>query len=266
MVAGTNFLIRPKVRDVVGSDFVGTYLSHQRRTFPFPWTPRQLPGIRVWWSGADATINATPQFDWPNRVGGSFNYGQNTSANEPTLTTVNGQQVITFASTQFLVVDPNTYNYNGASTGPSHTIICVLTKSSVAQYAFSGNSGEGGPAIISHFNPGSGVKDFEYFYNSSERGTIAASTDTNLHIIALTRTDDVGNTLGYFDDPFTSVMSVAVNTGRDWTDKQIVRFGNYSGASLSYNGSMADFIHCNGILDPINMWRAFTYFKSLYAI
>lgn len=196
-----------------------------------------------WQLDADSIAQAdgSAVVDWLDSSASAKHYGQNTSARQPTLKTnlYNGHNAVRFGTNKCLVPDPNAYVY-----GTANTLVCVCTRSSAAEYILKGNGGEGGPALISKFNPGSGVKDFEYFFASSghERGTLAASA-SGLHIATITKTDDTGNYIGYFDG--TQVFSTAINTNDDWNGRQAAIIGAFTAGSSAYDGDICLILHFN---------------------
>ena len=191
--------------------------------------------------GDQATISGTPEFDWPDLSSAAKHYGQNTVARQPTLVSgPNGHQLVRFGTNKCLVPDPTARDF-----GTANTLICVCTPSSAADYILKGSGAEGRPAFISGFNPGSGVKAFEYWNSSSgtqERATFAASA-SGLHILTLARTDDTGNYIGYFDG--TEVFNTAVNTTRDWATNNVAIIGAFTAGASAYDGDVGYIIHFN---------------------
>jgi len=197
-----------------------------------------LAGL-VWYADADNVGGADndPVVDLPNASGldANINYGQNTGARQPTLKTAlyNGHNAVRFGANKCLVPDPT-----AAAFGSANTLICICTPSSAADYILKGSAAEGRPAFISGFNPGSGVKAFEYWNRAGgvgERETFAAST-SGLHILTLCRTDDTGNNIGYFDE--TEVINVAVDTNRDWLTAGVAIIGAFTEGSSAYDGDL----------------------------
>lgn len=209
-------------------------------------------------SGADND----PVVDAPDISGSGLHYGQNTEARQPTLKTAlyNGHNAIRFGANKCLVPDPTAYVFGAATT-----LICVCTPSSAADYILRGSSDEGRPAFISGFNPGSGVKAFEYWNRAGgvgERETFAASA-SGLFILTVARTDDTGNVVGYFNE--TEVFNSAVNSSRDWSSAGVAIIGAFTAGSSAYDGDVARIMGFNqnhagasGLADLIDATK--TYF------
>jgi hypothetical protein len=197
-----------------------------------------------WFLDADTILGSDndPVVDWLDTTASNFDYGQNTGARQPILKVAlyNGHNAVRFGTNKCLVPDPTT-----ASFGSANTLICVCTPSSAADYIVRGSSDEGRPAFLSGFNPGSGVKAFEYWNRSGgvgERETFDASA-SGLHILTLARTDDTGNYVGYFDG--VEVFNVAVNTGRDWSGAGVAIIGAFTAGSSAYDGDIPMIIKFN---------------------
>jgi len=176
--------------------------------------------------------DSDPVVDWLDLSGNNKHYGQDTSANQPTLkkNIVNGHAVVRFATNDFLTQDPNP-----CPATTANTLIIVCTPSSTAStYILGGDGGEGTPAIISGFSSTA----FEYYNFSSERATFASSA-SGFHILAITRTDDTGNFKLFYDG--TEVVSTAVNTTNDWNGRSWQEIGNNGNAvgDNFYNGDIA---------------------------
>lgn len=189
-------------------------------------------------SGSDSD----PLVQLPDVAGGGFHFGQATGANQPLLRTAfyNGHNAVEFAAGKFLVPDPSAFQLSLANT-----LICVCTPGTVAAYILRGDGGQGGPAFITGFNPGSGVKDFEYFFTSTaghERATFAASA-SGLCALTVCKTDDTGNYTGYLNDNPTPVFSNAIHTGDDWDPRAINRIGIHPNNPAAYDGRIARVIH-----------------------
>jgi len=233
-------------------------------------TPLSIAGLDLWLQGDTSTINGVPEFDAPDGSGANRPYGQNTSANEPTLVSgPNGHQLIRFGSNKFLVPDPTARSFGVANT---MVVVCSKTTGASGDYIISGNElgNHGSPAFISKFDPGSGVKDFEYYNDfgggNIERATFAASTDTNLHILILTRTDNTGNYVGYFDGG-AAAFSNAVNVNTDWSGISLTRIGRqHSASSSNYTGDIAEILHWPSIVSKADLNLLGTYLGSKYSI
>jgi hypothetical protein len=208
-----------------------------------PFDPSAFLSGLDWYMDADSVEgnDGDPVIDWFDSSGAAKHYGQNTSTRQPTLKNAlyNGHNAIRFGTNKCLVPDPNPRVY-----GTANTLVCVCTRSSTSDYIIKGSGAEGGPAFISKFNPGSGVKDFEYFFASSghERGTFAASA-SGLHILTMCKTDDTGNYVGYFDG--TQVINSAVNTNDDWNVRQAAIIGAFTAGSSAYDGDICLILHFN---------------------
>lgn len=233
---------------------------------PYPVTgggfsPLSVAGLDLWLRGRTASISGVPEFDAPDSSPANLDYGQNTAVNQPTLVTgVDGHQLIRFGLNKFLVADPTALSF-----GPTNTMIVICSKSSAADYIFSGNEAgaHGSPAFISGF-----AGDFEYYNDfgggNIERATFAASTDSNLHILILTRTDNTGNAVGYFDGG-APVFSIAVNNNCDWNGLVLSRFGRQFGASSSnYTGDLAEGLHWPSIVSKADLNLLGGYFATEY--
>lgn len=228
-------------------------------------SPLSVAGLDLWLRGDTSTISGVPEFDAPDSSGANRSYGQNTIANQPTLVSgPNGHQLIRFGSNKFLVADPTARTFAVANT-----LIVICTKSSAADYIVSGSElgSHGSPAFISGFN-NSGIKDFEYYNDfgggNIERATFAASSDTNLHILILQRTDDTGNYVGYFDGGVAK-FSNAVNNNCDWNGLSLSRIGRQQSAvSSNYTGDIADILHWPNIVSKADLNLLGGYFAAAY--
>jgi hypothetical protein len=198
--------------------------------------------------------------DWFDSSGAAKHYGQDTGASQPTLkkTLYNGHSAVRFATNDKLVADPNPAGFGSAST-----LIIVCTPSSTTNsYILGGSGSEGIPAIISGF----ASKAFEYYNTAGERQTFAASA-SGLHVLTLTRTDDSGNVIGYYDG--TQVFSVAVNGSLDWTGLQITEIGNNGNAAGDnfYNGDVPRIIKFNqNHAGAAGLTNLHTAIKSFYGV
>lgn len=226
--------------------------------------PLTLTGLDWWLDGDTATIDGIPEFDWPDSSSGSKPYGQNTVARIPTLVTINGHQAVRCQNGQAVIPDPN-----ARTLGTANSLVYVGTKCSVAQYLLKGSNGEGGPSFISKFDPGSGVKDFEYFTASvsGERDTFAASVDSNLHILGVTHNDG-GAVVGYFDDPSTPVFSFTSGGGsnQNWNARQFDVIGAFTPGSGTYDLTVAEILHGNALWSGTEITNLFTYLKAKWGI
>lgn len=226
---------------------------------PYPtgaggWSPLSISGLDLWLRGRTASISGVPEFDAPDSSPANLPYGQNTALNQPTLVTgVDGHQLIRFGSNKFLLPDPTSRTFAVANT-----MVVVCTKSSSPDYIISGTEAglHGSPAIISGFN-NSGVKDFEYYNDfgggNIERATFAASTDSNLHILIVTRTDSVGNVDGYFDGGVPA-FSIPVNSSCNWNGLALSRLGRqHSAGSSNYTGDFGEGLHWPSIASKADL-------------
>jgi hypothetical protein len=222
-------------------------------------SPASIAGLDWWLKGDDATISGVPEFDWPDRSGANRPYGQNTVARQPTLVAgPNGHQLVRFGTNKCLVPDPT-----ARTLATANTLICVCSPTSLAaEYILKGSGSEGRPGFISGFNPGGGVKNFEYWNRQSgtgERETFDASA-TGLHILTITRTDDTGTANGEFDG--VSVFSPAVNTARDWNTLTISIIGALTAGSSTYDGDIGEILHWPSILSGPNLTLVHNYLKA----
>lgn len=226
-------------------------------------TPASISGLD-WWLYAD-TISGSdgdPVSSWTDQSGGGNNYSQSTAGSKPTLQTneYNGHSAVRFATDDKMT---------GAFTFPAttNTLVAVATPtSSGTSYLFGCNTSNGNPAFISGFNPGTGVKAFEYFNTNSERATFAASA-SGLHILIVTRTDDSGNAVGYFDGG-SAVFSVAVSTVEDWRNHLITELGANASATGDnfFNGDIVELIHYPSIVSKANLNLLGAYLGTRYNI
>jgi hypothetical protein len=213
--------------------------------------PTDIASINYWLT-ADSLVlsDGDPVVDW--LYSGTKNYGQNTVSAQPTYKTniVNGKPVVRFTTDDKLVADPT-----ALTLATANTIIAVCTPSSTANsYIFGGDGGGGIPAFISGF----GGKSFEYFNSNSERATFAAST-SGFHILTLTRTDDSGNAVGYFDG--ASAFSIAVDTSLDFLLRNINEIGanGNAGGEDFYNGDIRHILHYSAVLTSAELNDVHTY-------
>jgi hypothetical protein len=227
--------------------------------------PSDIASLDWWLIGDNATISGVPEFDWPDSSSANLPYGQNTSSREPTLTTIGTHQAVQFASGQCAVADPTQ-----RTLGSTNTLIIVATKSSSAGYLIAGTEAgnHGSPAFISGFNNG-GIKDFEYYNDFGgggiERATFAASTDTALHILTITRTDDSGNYQMYFDGAVGP--SNAVCTGCDWSGLSFRAIGAQTTTCVgSSTSAIAETLHFSAILNTAQLNNVHTYLGTKYSI
>lgn len=199
-------------------------------------------------------------FHWRNVKNTGHQWTQLALGVRPTLRTnvVNGNPVVRFVAASSERLTGNA----GFAFSSANTFFIVTIKSGVTDsYVVSGDGGEGGPAIISRFSS----KDFEYFFDSSgERGTFAASTDTNFHVLMVRRTDDSGNYELGFDGPI--VVSSAVSGGNDWNGRKISQLATYVGGGNFYTGDIAEIINCNSSLSNSKANEFLDYFSASYGI
>jgi hypothetical protein len=214
-----------------------------------------------WWLTAESLSlsDNDPVVDWLDSSPAGKHYGQNTGGVQPTykINILNGRPVVRFAGGDKVGADPLARTY-----GPANTMILVCTPSSTTNsYIFGGDGGGGIPAFISGF----GGKSFEYYNSGSERATFAAST-SGFHILTLTRTDDTGNAVGYFDG--ASAFSIAVDTSLDWNANFVSEVGTNgaAGGEDPYNGDIAQILHCSSVLDATGLNNMHTYLSDLYGI
>jgi hypothetical protein len=234
---------------------------------PAAFSPLDVSGIDWWPVADDATIDGVPQFDWPDRSPANRQYGQNTAANEPTLVSgPNGHQLVQLGVNKWLVPDPTS-----RTLAVANTLIAVASKSTVNSYLISGTEAgiHGSPAIISGFN-NSGVKDFEYYNDfgggNIERAAFAASTDSNLHILIITRTDNTGNVVGYFDGG-SPAFTIPVNNNCDWNGLAFSRIGSqHTASSTNYTGKAGQFLHWPSIVSKADLNLLGTYLGTYYSI
>lgn len=214
-----------------------------------------------WWLKADslALSDGDSVVDWLDSSGANKHYGQDTVGVQPIKQTAGGFAVVRFTNDR-LVPDPNPRTLSAANT-----MIVVCTKSSTTNsYIFAGNGGGATPAFISRFSS----KDFEYFYaGGSERQTFIASTDTALHILTLTRADNVGNYIGYLDG--VQIFSVAVDPSNDWGSGGEIQEIGANGIAIGddfYNGDIAEIIHCSSVLGSTQLTNMHRYLGTKYGI
>lgn len=209
-----------------------------------------------WWLTAEslALSDGAAVVDWLDSSPAGRHYGQNTVASQPIYKIVNGRGAVRFNSDRLIGPDPTARTYTTANT-----LIIVCSPSSGQGYILVGSGSQGTPAIISAFSG----KAFEYFNTSSERATFA-TTASGFHILTITRTDDVGNYVGYFDG--TQVFSGAVNTSLDWSGKSINQIGRFISGSDNYTGDVAQALHFNAILTSAELNNVHSYLGTLYGI
>lgn len=223
------------------------------------------PGTPDWWMKADAITGLNdddPVVSWLDSSSAAKHYGQASAGNRPTYKTniVNGLPVVRFATDDSLVQDPDARTLAVANT----LIIVCSPSTSTDDYILGGSGTEGVPAIISGFSS----KAFEYYNSVSgtgERETFQASA-SGFHILTVTRTDDTGNVVGYYDG--TQVFSTGVNTSRDWDGLFIQEIGANGNASGSdpFNGDIAEIIHYASVLSGGDLTTVHNYLGSKYAI
>lgn len=166
-----------------------------------------IGGIRpaVWTdisSQGDRIINTTPNPDTvslaKNKAGTGGSQGsdatQGTGANQPEIGTANNKDVLDFKGNDALGIN---YTY-----GTEATWFLVTEKDTTEQYIMSGFGGAAGtPAFFTQFNPGTGIKDFEFHLNdglTNYREIIQTSAIAGLHVLAASHQDS-GRVKGYFD-------------------------------------------------------------------
>jgi hypothetical protein len=211
-----------------------------------------------WWLTAEslALSDNAAVVDWLDSSSAGRHYGQNTVDSQPIYKTgiVNGHPVVRFNSNRLIGPDPTARTYTTANT-----LIIVCSPSSGQGYILVGSGSQGTPAIISAFSS----KAFEYFNTNSERATFA-TTASGFHILAITRTDDAGNYVGYFDG--TQVFSSAADASLDWSGKSINQVGRFNSGSDNYTGDVAQVLHFSAILTSAELNNVHSYLGSLYGI
>lgn len=219
--------------------------------------PADIASLDWWLTAESLSLNdGDAVVDWLDSSSAGKHYGQNSSTAQPVYKTgiLNGRPIVRFTTDDRLVADPN-----ARTLGTTNTMIVVCKPTTTSSsYIFSGTLSQGVPAFISGFSS----KSFEYFNTSSERATFAAST-TGFHILSLTRTDDTGNAVGYFDG--ASAFLPAVSATNDWNGASIQQVGAF-GAINFYSGDIAQILHFNAILTPTELNNVHTYLSNLYGI
>lgn len=190
-----------------------------------------------------------PVGSWTDSIGGLV-YGASGTA-RPTFKTniVNSQPVVRFATDDVLTPSGSAFTY-----GENNTMVVVCTERvSGTGYIFSGNqtspSAQGGPSFITGFNPGAGVRDFEYFMRvTGERYPFAVSAAAGFHILTIVRDD--GGAFGeilkmYFDGALVQTQTVV---GTDnWNGLTLAKIGDFSAGDF-YNGDIAVIRHFPSLL------------------
>lgn len=215
----------------------------------------------VWWLRASSIglSDGAAVEDWLDESGAGIHFGQATVARQPTYQTnvVNGHPVVRFHGDDYLVHDPT-----ARTLAASNTLFCVCTPNTgTNDYLIGGNGGQGGPALISNF----GGVAFEYFFTTGgERATFAASA-SGFHILAITRTDDTGNYVGYYDG--TEVFSNAVNTANDWDPRVLDSIGaNSNVGTVGVIADIAEIILYHANLGATDLDSVHDYLKNKYGI
>lgn len=192
---------------------------------------------------------------WEDSSSAGLDYGQTSAGNKPTykVDIVNNHEVVRFATDDSLTGSPTNRTLSAANT-----LVAVCTPDSGSGYIISGNLTGGCPAFISGFNNG-GVKAFEYFHGNGTERLVFASSASGFHILTVTRTDDSGNVVGYFDG--TQVFSQAVIT-TDWNTVPITRIGTINGAASDFfDGDVAELIHYSRVLNSTELTNLHNYLK-----
>lgn len=237
----------------------GNLLVGNRRPFPWPFDPIQERSMTLRLRAGDETYTddgttlVSSDGDvvqmWRNMLNTAERFRQATAGSKPTykVNILNGHAVLRFDGGDFL--DHNNSDHFFGSW--ENTIICVCSvNTGAADYIFSGSGGEGGPAFISKFNPGSGVKDFEYFMNSvlPERQTFAA-TASGFHILTVTRPEGAFQHRLFYDGLLVATGTNDNSGTGNWISKYLARIGRFaSGGSGGVTLDIAEIRHFTSVL------------------
>jgi hypothetical protein len=221
-------------------------------------SPPDIAGLD-WWLVADtiAGSDGDPVVDWADNTGNAP-FGNDTVGEQPTIkvSLYNGHRAVRFGANKCLVPDPS-----ARTLAAANTLICVCTESE--DYIIKGNGGQGGPALITGF----GSAAFEYFFTATaghERASYASSPQSGLHIITVTKTDDVGNYVGYYDG--VQVFSNPIHTGDDWDPRELRLIGAFTRGSSTYAGDITEILHWPSVLSGANLTLVHNYLKAKYGI
>lgn len=200
---------------------------------------------------------------WRNKLNTAERFRQTTAGSKPThkINILNGHPALRFDGNDFL----DHFNSDHFFGGTANTLIAVVSASSTSDYIISGSGGEGGPAFITGFDPGSGVKEFEYFNQASgERQTFAA-TATGAHILTITRPEGAGTHKLYYDGAAGPTGSNVNSGGSNWASKILSRIGRFAtGTSGGVTLDLFDIIQCTTVLSDSRLNDFHSFFGDYY--
>lgn len=222
-------------------------------------SPDDIAGLD-WWLNADsiAGSDGDPVTQWPDSSSANIDFGQGTADRKPTLKVnlYNGHRAVRFGINRCLVSDPS-----DRTLATANTLICVCTESE--DYIIRGDGGQGGPAFITGF----GSAAFEYFFTATgghERASYASSPQSGLHILTVTKTDDTGNYVGYYDG--VQVFSNPIHADDDWAPRDLIRIGAFTAGSSTYEGDIVEILHWPSVLSAGDLTDVHDYLKAKYGI
>lgn len=187
-------------------------------------------------------------------------YDQPTAANQPFLNVGAQNGLDTWRGDG---INDYLINSAGVSLGTNNTLFLVCEPNSITQsYIISGNAPSASPAILSQYDPGTGIEAFEYWFWGT-RASFATSA-TGIHVLAVTQDDGASpSTRGYYDgnQVFTGNFS-------SWAPYTFNRLMNDNLLVSPYNGNFCEGIVYNNKTFTSREINIFSnqYFKNKWAI
>jgi hypothetical protein len=199
---------------------------------------------------------------WRDPATPSISYDNLTILNQPIYVAsgANNANIARFDGTNDILVASV-----GVASPANMTLFMVLTPSSTSQsYAFSSKVlGGNAPAIICNYDPGSGLKQFEWFNGGSERFTLKASgANAGLNIITITRVNNGGAFNSWFNGASASSGTASTNT----IGNILNNLGNSDANLAPYGGDIAEVIIYNRILTGQERVDTNRYLSNKYTI
>ena len=147
------------------------------------------------------------------------------------------------------------------------TMFIVCTVSTTNGYITGTNDAGGAPGFISLFDPGSGFKDYEWFFDTRKTYADVGTAPAGLNILAVTRDNNGGVAGGSLVGHFNGAEVFDSTT----TDNIIGRSFNFLGrpniSTAFYNGHIAEIMMYNRLLSTIERNNVtLSYLNQKYAI
>lgn len=194
--------------------------------------PKSITGLALWLDGASLASGSVAT--WSDKSGNGRDATQTTGNNQPTTTTVNGRNAVSFDGSNDRMAISFTYS-------ASNTLFVVCSPAStINKFLF----GPGAPGVVI-----SGYGNaYEWYSNNGQDRLVFAASASGQNVLTMTQVDG-GLLQIFFNGTSAATKNPAINSLNGDT---ITTIGNATDTTGGYDGVMCEILAYNVVLSAAN--------------